>query len=259
MSDQENNEGLNQSPEPAAITSQPPAALPLLFDAMAEQTIPFEKRHKGKKYQVSHTFKAIGGEDGDAALLEYDRLRDVRMASESGDVNTRSDVFTAANWLWTDRKIKVTGWGPEDGSKVNEQDRADAISEYLACDIMDVPLAEVGEGDAPWDDEDTGTVIHTLRARFGERVTFHEHELAIPTKEQRKRYSQLMTRTKIGKGEKLGKQETKVPSKMKALCVLYAEMKKGATNYKDDIIPRNHRVEVIHTHMSGEMEVVEEK
>lgn len=258
MSEQETTENNQTSPaRPQEI----------LYDAMAEQRIPFEKTYRDKKKQkkrciVYHTFKAIGGKEGDTALIEYDRRRDVRMAAGGGgSVDARSDMYTASLFLWPDRIVRVEGWGAEDGADVKDKDRADAVQDgLLACDIVEPALAELADvtDDKPWEhEEETDTSLHLLRARFGENVVVTEHELAQASRDQEKRFNVLMTRTKLQPGEQLGKQETQVPSRWKALGKLYMEMRVSVKGYVKDIVPLHHQVEVVMAHMSTEMEALE--
>jgi hypothetical protein len=257
----QNQETLTQNQQPGGAQAE--AAFH--YDASAVQRYTFVEVHKdgkgkNKRYPVTYFFGKL---DDDALFVEYDRKRNVRMARDGeGDIDNKSNSLLAAGWYGRQILVKVEGWGPEDGSKLSDRQLGSAVlNGPLAC-AVDRGELELGDADedAPWENEDTTAGnVYPLRALFSGRELLLEHTLDDADADQDKRWTDLMARTKLKDGERLGKKDIAVPSNVKAIGRLYDSMNPRAEGYKDGRVPLFHKVAVMEDHMGLDQELAEEQ
>ena len=233
------------------------------YNADAEQRVPFEVTHRGRRYTVAHIFGPLT----DELLAEYDRRCDVRFGladkkeAEGGRAVARSvQDFSAAVWLWGKLIESVEGYGPLEGewqSKIGDKYKAAAIdSAVLNCTIdegVDLPAAAEGEF-LPLDSEDVRMI--RLRAFFAGREVITEHFMREPSAEAMARFHSLNSRSLVVKGRRLGGTETRIPAKTRALGKLYDELCESNKGYAERV-PLHHKASVVLYHLSAEQEVLE--
>jgi hypothetical protein len=235
-----------------------------LYKTGEPQRVPFEVAHRGKRYQVAHTFAPLT----DDLLLEYDRRCEIRYgeaerreADGGGALARSAQSFNAAVWLWNQLAQSVEGYGPLEGvdwkAKVKDKFKASAVDNaLLAASIeSDGELPDAGDGEfLPLDTEDAVTV--RLRVLYAGREVLTEHVMREPNAEQMSRFQSLNSRSLVVKGRKLGKNETRIPSKARPFAKLYDELCESSSGYEGGV-PLHHKVAVVMHHLSTEQEVLE--
>jgi hypothetical protein len=228
----------------------------VLYDADAKQRYGVTVQHKGKRYPVFYEFNPIT----DETFIEYDRQRDVRMASDgTGGIDSRSNGAAAAAMLGRVILLSVEGWGPADGSKVKDRQLADAVQNGpLACavDQKELPLGNAEE-DRPWDEDEDVSNTYVLRTMFNGGELICTHVLTDADAAQESRWTKLMAKTKLLPGERLTRRDIQIPSRAKAIGKLYDEMYIRSEGYAGRI-PLWHKLEVMNEHMGVQQEMVDE-
>ena len=117
-------------------------------------------------------------------------------------------------------------------------------------------MTEAPEGEyLPLDEQGAATI--KLRSIFSGREVITEHVLREPNTEQMSRFQSLMSRSLIVKGRKLGRPETRIPSKARPLAKIYDELYESTSGYAEGGIPLHHKIAVINHHMTAQQEVLE--
>lgn len=231
-----------------------------LYDADAEQVLTFRTTKRVRlgggvrnvQVTVRHTLQPLT----DDLFVEYDRKRNVRVAAGEGGIDTKSSLLDASEYLYgalggTHEPAEITVDAPvkmgviQDGLLVT----ALVAPPVLTDDEVERLLTE-----GAFVEDGRNTV--SLRCLFNSREVVTEHDLDAPSAEQQRRYSELVTRAKLVDAEQLGKRETQMPSRAKALGKLYDELLIEARGYAG-LVPLHHKVEVISEHLSTEQERVE--
>ncbi len=235
------------------------------YDADAEQEFNFifQGRGKmaGKEYPVTITFAPV--KDGD--FVAYDKQRDIRLTGEPDGLATSNETFGAALWLGKKVLKSVLGWGAEDGSNLSDDRLVDAVQNALiACDIEPRGASITGEAatDNPWEEDETAAQPIGLRCIAGGRLLITTHTPDAVDEEklsrQRKRYNRLKSRGKLVEGDKIGRRETKVPSRADEKGKIYDELQFVATGYAGRI-PLWHKEAIVDDFFSVEQELIEKK
>lgn len=215
-----------------------------VYDAAAEQVIPLRVEHKGKRIKVAHRLGPLT----DDLLLEYERRRNVRLRKASDSeidepgMEQSSDSYSAAEWLWDQLALSVSGYTPCDDwrSKVPGPHKETAINHGLL--VVDIVPPVDGGADDLFDLEAVSEDnVVNMRCFFdGEEVSI-SHELRDPSAEQTRRYKSLMSTMTRVRGTRTGKEDIRIGAKTKQLGKLYDEIAAGATGYKDGIVPLHHK------------------
>lgn len=240
----------------------------ILYDADADQRIPFLIEDSGESFEVAY----ILGAQTDTALSEYDRLCDRRLvladAREAGERNameTISKEFDASLWLFNDRLKDVEGFGepgetkPENWRELigNDQDRAAVIdSAYLAAMVVSAPPARPGKV-LKWKPKRTG-IVH-LKALYNgfELILTHERTVEI-TSDHISIYNGIMKSRWLVQGTRLGTPETRIPPKSARLAALYDRLKYQTTGYAGRV-PAHHKALVVIDELSQVSESLRKK
>jgi hypothetical protein len=228
------------------------------YDADAEQTFKFllklSKRGVGTaQIEAAHRLAPLT----DDLYVEFEKKRDLRISAADDGMDTKTNALAAAAWLYdqlyrehSPAQLKLTdsikSGVVQDGLLVTAFVEPPLITaeEALGLGLLDA----AGEGE--------GSDTLKLRCIFDGREVVTEHDMAAPSAAQLKRYNDLMTRAKLVEGEQLGRRETKLPPKARALGRLYDELCEGARGYAGRV-PLHHKVEVVTEHLSTEQERVE--
>lgn len=244
------------------------AAAPILYDADADQRLPFLLEEDGVAYEVGYVL----GPPKDSALVEYDRLLEQRMlAADEAEAGVRDAVeqtdnsFEAALWLFNDRLKAVDGFGePGDELPANwrdligtDLDKAAVVDQYLAADVAPTPLAKKGARRG-WKAPSAACTIH-LRAVFeGYQLSLKHERQTAPTADQVGTFKAIMKRSWLVGGTKLGTGEALMPPKGERLGALYDQIGYRATGYQGRV-PLHHKRRVVIADLSKHVTAVTKK
>lgn len=230
----------------------------VLYDSGGVQRVPLRVEHNDKRYDIAHIFNPVT----DDLLKEYDRRRDVRIL-ESQEVRNASEVvsdsFGAAVWLWNELCTGVEGIGepnaplPEDWkSRIPDADKVAAIDDaLLACEVVDLPVADQGEF-LPWGYSDETRTIK-LRALFAGYEVETAHVLRKASAKVMAEYNSIMTSKLIVKGTKIGKTDTRLSPRSGRLGKLYDQLAESQTGYTG-APPLHHKLVIVLEHCGSEQE-----
>lgn len=240
----------NQSKEQGSDSTPPP----ILYDADAEQLVPFYVEDEGERFEVVFQL----GPQTHAALAEYDRQCDRRMIQadqqETGERNAVESIskeFEASLWLFNDRLVDVQGFG-EPGEKKpdnwrdligDDKDKVAVIDEaYLAAMVVPPPIAKPGKT-LKW--KEKRTEIVPLKAIFNgfEMELTHERQTDL-TSDHLSDYNAIMRSRWLVQGTKLGSPESRIPPKAVRLGELYDRLNYRASGYKARV-PLHHKAIVV--------------
>jgi hypothetical protein len=222
--------------------------LTIIYDADAEQQVPFQTERKGKLYNVVHVFGPIK----DEGVIEYERGRDQRISdaetSESNDQDAMavtSKSFQAAVKYWDSTAARAEGYS----GAVSLKDKAFAVQNLLfAVEFDSLPLATADEL-CPVDDDDNST--HKLRCLFDGKLTVTEHTLRPGTPEEVAEFQSMMSRALLVRGTQFGQTDQRIPSKARRLGALYDRVKISASGYSGRV-PLHHKMAVVLRHFRAQ-------
>lgn len=257
-------------PAPAKTPTQEmidPTPAPLLYDADANQRVPFRIDNEGETVEVAF----ILGPQTDEAIAEYDRLTNERYLAadeeESGDRNameTTDESFGAAVWLLNDRLLDAEGFGAEGETKPenwkelvfdDDRDRAAVIDDaYLAAQVVPAPLAKKGKR-LPWSRPARKAVVNVLALFNGHQVRLTHERTAVPTSNQITEFRSIRKSRYLVQGTKLGQGEIRVPPKARRLAALYDQLGYETTGYAGRV-PLHHKALVVVHDLGKEAEAV---
>lgn len=232
---------------------------PTLYDADAEQRIPFQFEKHGRLYTVAHVFSALSDDD----IIEYERGRNLRLTeadpSESDDRDAmaiQGDTFSSAVSLWERKAVKVENYAcansPDWKKLVPVRHKAFAVqSALMPTEILPLPL--VGDSEAFPEGEEDNTATIRLRVLFSDQQVVTEHVLRAPSADDMTTYRSLMSRALVVKGTRVGKQDQRIPSRARRLGQLYDSLHASANGYTGRI-PLHHKMSVVLSHFRGEEE-----
>jgi hypothetical protein len=252
------------SQEQQSEDSQEPKSDALLYDADAEQRIPFrlygKGRHANKVYDIFVTLKALV----DGTYIAFDKQRNIRYAGDGlGAIDASNETYAASVWLGKQLLVRVEGWGKEDGSDLSNERLAGVIQEALLASEIE-SRAEALPADAaqdrPWEEEsdEAGVQTHRLRCLYSGRLLVTEHDLKPAGDKQQQKFQRLMAKTKLVEGEQLGRRETKLPSRDEQFGEIYDELLEDVRGYQGRV-PLWHKRDVVIAHLSTEQEVFAKK
>lgn len=231
------------------------------YDAKAEQTVSTTVEVDGKTFTLDHRFKPME----DSHALEYERRRDVRLSDADRDaideegLAQSSDTLGAAEWLWNDRIIEVTGIEEDSDWKqlIPLEDKETAIRGLLMFETRK-PKSQRAEGKLNLRTLGATTVrieADTLFDGWPIKVAFSMNK---PSAEEYRRYKKLMARVTRVRGTKTGSEDIRIDSKARGLGKLFQELKNGVEGYVDDIVPLHHQ-QVVASHLLGSTGEVNQK
>lgn len=229
---------------------------PILYDATADQRIPFYVEDEGQRFEVGY----ILGPQTDEVLTEYDRQCDRRMMQadqqETGERNAVESIskeFEASLWLFNDRLKDVEGFGeagaekPENWRELigDDKDKVAVIDEaYLAAMVVPPPIAKPGKV-LQW--RTKRVEIVPLKAVFNgyEVELTHERQTEL-TSDHLSDFNGIMRSRWLVQGTKVGTPETRVPPKVARLGKLYDQLNYKTTGYAaNGKVPLHHKAIVV--------------
>lgn len=231
----------------------------VLYDADAEQRIPFQFERNSRLYNVAHIFAPLVDDD----IAEYERGRNLRLTSaepsesdERDAMAIQGDTFGPAVSLWDLKIVRVENYvcaaSPDFRKLVPTRHKAFAVqSALMPVEILPLPL--VGDAEAFPEGGDDNTATIRLRALFGEQQVITEHVLRSPSADDMAAYRSLMSRALVVKGTRFGKQEQRIPSRSRRLGQLYDQMFVNSKGYSGRV-PLHHKMAVVLDHLRGEEE-----
>jgi hypothetical protein len=269
VDDQSNSEGSEQ----LVVNSGQPVedsqtAAVILYDADAQQRIPFLIEYSGEQVEVVFVLDA----QTDAALIAYDKQVDRRLVQadrqETGERNALETVdksFEASVWLFKDRALSAEGFGaPGDDLPdrwqtndeiMDDEERAAVIdSAYLAAQVMPLPIASPGKR-LPLSRDKTAPSTIRLKALFEGNELILTHQMKQPTADQIATFKSIQKERWIVQGTHLNKGESRIPPKLQKLGALYKQLIEQTTGYKGRA-PLHHQMLVVSDHLSREVEAV---
>lgn len=228
------------------------------YDADAEQTFRFllklSKRGVGSaQIEAAHRLAPLS----DDLYVEFEKKRDLRISAADDGMDTKTNALFASAWLY-DQLYREHAPAQ---LKLSDSIKSGVVQDgLLVTAFVEPPLITAEEalsmGLLDTEGEGEGSDTLKLRCIFDGREIVTEHDMASPSAAQLKRYNDLMTRAKLVEGEQLGRRETKLPPKAKALGKLYDELCESSRGYAGRV-PLHHKVEVVTRHLSTEQERVE--
>lgn len=264
-----------QEPSSPAVDGQPSSVI--LYDADANQRIPFSREEDGFLYDVVY----VMGPQKDGALIEYDRRCDRRLFAadehETGERNALESIdksFEAAVWLAKDRLVDVDGFGepgevkPENWKELigTDSDLAAIVDQaYLAADIAPVPPAKLGQR-LGWKKATPVNEVIRVRALFEGHQLILSHERRAPVSPDEIKtlseviatFKSIMKQRWLVEGTRTGKGETRIPPKAEALGAVYDRLGYQTTGYKGRV-PLHHKQLVVIHDLSKEADAVRKK
>jgi hypothetical protein len=256
------------------LTEQSTAPItPILYDADAEQRIPFSVEFDGEAYEPIYVL----GPQTDAALIEYDKQMDRRLRAADKKQSGRRDAMEsedssvdAGAWLFSDRAVSVEGMGAEGEElpadwkdRIDDSDKADIINTaYLAVGRVPLPVATPGKR-LPWGHRSMGTARIPIRALFGgyQLDLVHERENLPPAdmKDILGEFNSIRKQTWIVGGTHIGGAgEMIIPPKSQRLAALYDKLGYKATGYAGRV-PMHHKAFVVSEDLTPAQEAVTKK
>jgi hypothetical protein len=233
------------------------SAAPILYDADAEQRMPFQTERRvggeAKLFNVVHIFGPVI----DEAVFQYERRRnqslgeaDQTEVAETGATAIESRRQTAAAiHYWDTSGARAEGYV----GKVSDLDKAFAVNNMLfTLEFDELPLASAGEL-CPAEDDEAST--YNARCIFDGKVVRVSATLRPATSAEIEEYQRLMSRTLLVRGQQFGKQDMVIPARSKRLAELFDSMKVSATGYSRRI-PAHHRAAFAARHLRSEQKTI---
>jgi hypothetical protein len=229
----------------------------VLYDADAQQRVPFKVERRGKLYKVVHIVDSI--KDGD--IIEFERSKSVRLSdadsTETDDADATaisSQLFEPAITLWDQRSLAVENYAlknPEGDwrDEIAQGDKAYAINGVLlAYQFVSLPVAS-GEEACPTDDDDTSTYI--IRAIFNGQEVELRHVLRRAKPQEMSDFQGLMSRVHLVQGTRFGETDQRIPSRAKRLGELYRQVKLETHGYVGRV-PLHHQMAIALRHFRNQ-------
>jgi hypothetical protein len=221
-----------------------PAAL--VYDADAQQRVPFKAERSGKLYKVTHFINAITDDD----IMQFERSKQIRLSEADSNETDEADVtaisstlFAPALELWDKRVDSVENYSFKNAEQwrqeLAEGDKAFAINGVvLAVQFVSLPVAS-GDEACPAEDDDTSTYI--MKAVFNGQVVTLRHVLRRAKPDEMTKFQGLMSRVHLVQGTQFGETDQRIPSRAKGLGELYRQVKQEAQGYAGRI-PLHHQM-----------------
>ena len=221
----------------------------LVYDADAEQRLPFQVTRRGRLFNVAVIFGPNALKD--KTLIEYDRCRDQRISDADAAESTEADAmavtgksFAPAVQLFDSTKARGEGYV----STVPDKDKAYAVNNLLlAVEFVTAPTAAADEL-CPADDGEEGTT-HFLRCIFNGQLVTTEHTLR-DDPDDLEEFQAIMSRALLVKGTQFGQTDQRIPSRAVRLGALYDKAKLEVKGYAGRV-PLHHKQLVVHQHFKG--------
>jgi hypothetical protein len=221
----------------------------VIYDADAEQRVPFQTERKGKLYSVVHVFGPVT----DEAVIQYERGRDQRISdAETGESNEQdvmavtSRSFQAAIAYWDSTGTRAEGYAGE----VSAKDKAFAVQNILFAVEFDALSLAAADELCP-DDEDDDTSTYKLRCMFDGQLLTTEHTLRAGTADEVAEFQSMMSRALLVRGTHFGQTDQRIPSKARRLGVLYDKVKVTSAGYAGRV-PIHHKMAVVLRHFRAQ-------
>jgi hypothetical protein len=237
-------------------TTPTPVAL-LVYDCDAPQRVSFDTERRGKTFKVIHVIDGISDED----IIEFERGLDVRLSdADSQDTNDASALAMSSKTLepalklWDKRATGVEKYALRNvegdwKQEIAPRDKAFAVTGVLlALQFKSLPVASDDEA-CPPDDDDTST--YYARAIFNGQIVELRHVLRRATPEQMSEFQGVMNRVYMVEGTRFGETDQRIPSRSKALGVLYDKLKVEVSGYAGRV-RLDHKRAVVMRHMRAQ-------
>lgn len=239
------NQPLNNEQTPAAA---------VLFDADAQQRVPFQIEFEGELYEIAYKIDPVSDEQ----TTELETRRNVRQAEADADeargrdgMVAESDSLDASDWLFKQLAKGVEGTEFDDDGdwmeNFSQRERAAVIDQaVLACQVLDLSKVKAGKR-LPAKRTGSGSTT-VLRVLFGGRQIDTRHVLAEGDGDIQSEFDALMRRGVIVAGTKLGQREIYIPNRARRLGEFYDRLKLSAEGYAGRI-PLHHKMAVVIHHL----------
>ena len=229
---------------------------PKLYDADAEQRMPFqtERRVAGeaKLFNVVHIYGPIV----DDAVFEYERRRsqtigevgDEEIDQTGGTAIESKKGAEAAIHYFDSNNTKSEGYA----GAVSARDKIYSVTNLLfSLEFDELPMAS---GDELCPEEDDGNSTYTGRCIFAGSVVPVGATLRPASTTELSEYARLMSRTIMVRGQQFGKQDLIIPSRAKRLCELFDLMKISVDGYAGRV-PAHHKMAYAVRHLKSEQKL----
>jgi len=250
----EQNTGTDDGEQQAGMPALQTAPL---YDADAEQKMPFqtERRVSGvaKLYNVAHIFGPIK----DADVFEYDRRRNQTIGEANEQeidqtggtsIEAKKGAGAAINY-WDSTGARAEGYA----GKVSNADKVFAVSNLLfGFEFNELPMASADE---LCPEEDDAASTYSARCIFSGHVVEVSASLRPATTEELTDFQRLKSRTIMVRGQQFGKQDLIIPSQSKRLAELFDLMVVGTTGYAGRV-PGHHKVAYANRHLSSQQKAI---
>ena len=219
-----------------------------IYDADADQRMPFQTERKGKLYNVAHIFGPIKDEN----VIEFERGRNQRITdaevTESDDSDAMavsSTSFQSAVNYWDTTGTRAEGYS----SEVSIKDKAYAVQNLLfAVEFDKLPLASSDELCPPDDDDNSS---YRLRSLFDGKLVVTEHTLRAGSPDELAEFQSLMGRALLVRGTQFGQTDQRIPSRARGLGILYDKVKIEVKGYAKRV-PLHHKMAVALHHFRAQ-------
>jgi hypothetical protein len=237
---------------PTTVDGQQSAVV--LYDADAEQRMPFHTERRGVMYPVAVVFR--DGALKDDPILDYERAKDQRItdaALNESDEKDASAVSSQAYRAALQFAEKQVAGSEGYANKPSERDLAYAVQNLLfGVEFEELPIAT---SDQPCPDDDDDSSTYRMRCISNGVIITTVHKVKAATKDQISESQALQSRILLVQGTNFGKRDQRIPSKAKRWGELYDLMKIEATGYAGRV-PLHHKMAVAMRHLKNEQQAI---